>query len=328
MIKGLDVSRYNDDNNEYKTEAKGCDFMVIKAGEDRRATNTSFDEQLAWARSQGLAVGTYYWLRPRNIKEQAKWYAEKAKPRPDEWLSADFEAQNRDLEDRDPTYEEYAEFVEELRRLLPHAQIDYMNKDFWETRAKKRLAGDALWLAWYTTDDAKVKNYPGWTIWQYAEGPDYNWAKFESRAEMKAWCQSKHDERAKPGGAYRVTAKDGLNGRKDPSTKSESVALRKPGDVINVHAWVTGDGRLWGATATPTYYAADYLEKVKTTLYEVTERLNGRAGPGTNFDIVTDEPRPVGFPVEAERIVKGGGREWAVTPYGTHYALEYLKKVS
>lgn len=52
--------------------------------------------------------------------------------------------------------------------------------------------------------------------------------------------------------------------------------------------------------------------------------LLGRTGPSTKHKIIHRRKR--GFQIYAVKIVKGGGREWAVTKYGTHYALEYLKK--
>lgn len=313
MIEGADISRYN----AGWTVEDDLDFVIVKASEAKKATNTEFDRQAKMVRDSGVVVGFYHWLHVDDFPGQAKFFVDKVKPRAGELLVCDWEQAGVTDKMKD-------QFIAEVQKLAPHNLVGlYCNPSWWKPSNKKR--GDFLWIANYNVDKPRIDE--PWDLWQYTEEPmDYNRARFNTRAEMQTWAQSKEPKPEKPGGAYRVIAKDGLNGRKSPSTKAESVVVRKPGDVINVHSWVTGDGRLWGATATPTYYAADYLEKVKTTLYRTTEPLNGRAGPGTSFAIVTDEPRPVGFPIEAERIVKGGGREWAVTPYGTHYALEYLKK--
>ncbi len=52
-------------------------------------------------------------------------------------------------------------------------------------------------------------------------------------------------------------------------------------------------------------------------------RLMGRAKPSTKSAIKYRRNR--GFRIRAVDIVSGDGREWAVTAYGTYYALSYLK---
>lgn len=52
--------------------------------------------------------------------------------------------------------------------------------------------------------------------------------------------------------------------------------------------------------------------------------LLGRAGPSTRSKILQRRKR--GFRIKVNKIVTGGGRKWAVSNYGTHYALEYLKR--
>jgi len=215
VIKGLDVSRYND---AYKSEAKGCAFLIVKAGEDKRSTNTKYDEQIKFARDGGYVVGTYYWLRPGDPKGQARWYVEKVKPRAGEILTCDFEKQDPSLESRDPTFSEVKEFIAEVKRLAPNNRVGlYVNKDYWETRAKKSLGGaDFLWLAWYSSDRDKVENYPGWLWWQYTEGPDYNLAKFDSKAAMLAWAKGDNNVSQPPPAYDPPPLKERISWRRTP----------------------------------------------------------------------------------------------------------------
>lgn len=52
--------------------------------------------------------------------------------------------------------------------------------------------------------------------------------------------------------------------------------------------------------------------------------LVGRSGPSTKSRIL--HRRANGFRLYIAKIVTGGGRKWGVTNYGTHYALDFLKK--
>lgn len=52
--------------------------------------------------------------------------------------------------------------------------------------------------------------------------------------------------------------------------------------------------------------------------------LYGRAAASTRSRIKYRRPR--GFRIYVVRWATGGGRTWAVTRYGTYYALQYLKK--
>lgn len=63
----------------------------------------------------------------------------------------------------------------------------------------------------------------------------------------------------------------------------------------------------------------------KSLLYVVTTKagLKGRQGPSTASKQVYFAPE--GHLVRAVAIATGGGREWAVTKNGVHYALEYLQ---
>lgn len=52
--------------------------------------------------------------------------------------------------------------------------------------------------------------------------------------------------------------------------------------------------------------------------------LMGRSGPSTNHKIL--QRRKQGFHLYIAKTVTGGGITWGVTNYGTHYAMQYLKK--
>lgn len=52
--------------------------------------------------------------------------------------------------------------------------------------------------------------------------------------------------------------------------------------------------------------------------------LYGRTGPSTRSSIRFRRAR--GFAIYVAKFVDGGGRTWAVSNYGTYYALDYLKK--
>src|SRR5690606_34469530 len=134
----------------------------------------------------------------------------------DEFLVCDWERQNPALESRDPSLSEVKSFISEVKRLRPkHKVLLYVNKDFWETRAKKKQLGDGLWLAWYTSA-ARVEDYPGWLIWQYKESPDYNKAKFGSAAEMKAWARGSKAAAPAPAAYKKPKLKERINWRKTP----------------------------------------------------------------------------------------------------------------
>lgn len=180
MIKGIDVSSYQADT--YATT--GLDFAFVKATEGTSYVNPKMGKQAATARTAGLALGFYHFMRPGSLKAQAAYFVEKAASLPGDILAVDWE-------DAGVTNAAKDEFIREVKRLRPdHKVVLYCNRHFWLTRDDTSACGDGLWIA----DPDRPAGQPNvkhpWLFHQYSStgGVDRNVAKFASRAELRKWA--------------------------------------------------------------------------------------------------------------------------------------------
>lgn len=84
MLKGIDVSKHNGTIDWPKVKAAGIDFVIIRAGYGRVATqkDTKFEENYLNAKKAGLHVGAYWYSYAKDeaeALEEAKLFADTIK---------------------------------------------------------------------------------------------------------------------------------------------------------------------------------------------------------------------------------------------------------
>lgn len=179
-VKGVDVSSYQ--SSSFST--KGLDFAFVKATEGTSYLNPRMSAQASHAREAGLVVGFYHFLRPGSMKDQAKYFVEKAAERADDPLFADWE-------DADVSCASKDAFLAEVQRLrgADHRVGLYCNRDFWLNRDTTSEAGDALWIADYVTA-GEPRIEAAWKFHQYTDTPlDTNVGRFADAAALRSWAK-------------------------------------------------------------------------------------------------------------------------------------------
>jgi GH25 family lysozyme M1 (1,4-beta-N-acetylmuramidase) len=179
-IKGIDVSSYQ--SSSYSTA--GLDFVFVKATEGTSYINPRMTAQASHGRAAGLIVGFYHFLRPGDMKAQARYFVE-------ECASVEYDPLFADWEDSGVSNGEKDSFLAEVKKLrgATHRVGLYCNRDYWLNHDTTSNAGDALWIADYRTA-GKPRIQAAWKFHQYTDTPlDTNLGKFADRAALKSWAK-------------------------------------------------------------------------------------------------------------------------------------------
>lgn len=181
LVEGQDWAGYQ----SATPSTSGIHFAIIKATEGHTFVNDKMAKQAATARTAGLAVGFYHFVRDGNMEQQAEFFAEKAVSVPGDSLWLDWEDSAVSCAEKDA-------FLRHLDAIRPdHVNGLYCNLNFWFRHDTTSFCGKAnsLWIA----APSAPKGNPGivhpWDIQQYSEagGIDRNVAGFASRQAMKDW---------------------------------------------------------------------------------------------------------------------------------------------
>ncbi|MFK0289953.1 GH25 family lysozyme [Streptomyces sp. NPDC090442] len=205
-VRGVDVSSYQ--SATYST--KGLDFAFIKATEGTSYINPRMTAQAAHARRNGLVTGFYHFLRPGDMKAQARYFVDQACSVEGDPLFADWEDSRVSCAQKD-------QFLAEVRRLrgATHRVGLYCNQDYWLRRDTSGDAGDALWIADYVTA-GRPRIKARWLFHQHTDRPlDTNVADFPDRAALRAWATKAAAPPSKPSppaATYTVRSGDTLSG--------------------------------------------------------------------------------------------------------------------
>ncbi|MEV6423094.1 glycoside hydrolase family 25 protein [Streptomyces sp. NPDC051662] len=179
-VKGIDVSSHQ--SSSYSTA--DLDFVFIKATEGTSYINPKMNAQAARARGAGLVTGFYHFLRPGDMKAQARYFVE-------ECASVEYDPLFADWEDDGVSCAEKDAFLSEVKRLRGsnHRVGLYCGQYYWLHRDTTGIAGDALWIADYVTP-GKPRIKAAWKFHQYTDTPvDTNVGKFADRDALKKWTR-------------------------------------------------------------------------------------------------------------------------------------------
>lgn len=191
LIEGQDWAGY-----QPNPSTAGIHFAIIKATEGHTFINDKMTKQAAIARTAGLAVGFYHFVRDGNMEQQAEFFAEKCVSVPGDSLWLDWEDSAVSCAEKD-------RFLRHLDIIRPtHINGLYCNLNFWYRHDTTSFCGksNALWIA----APSAPKGNPGiqhpWVLQQYSEagGVDHNVGQFASRQAMKDYQNKYLKVQSKP----------------------------------------------------------------------------------------------------------------------------------
>jgi lysozyme len=187
VIEGIDVSKYQDPEKiDWVELSKHISFIYVKATDGVGSEDKRFRLHVAAAKSVGIKVGAYHYLRVRHGKPAD--YVQQA----DEFCALINEVgidliPALDVETDGNTMASGVEIIDAVRTFLTRVEeklgvkaLLYTYPSFWSSHKELMDAIDMLkhqlWIAHYTTNPAPIVPRPwaadphGWTMWQYAAG--------------------------------------------------------------------------------------------------------------------------------------------------------------
>lgn len=147
----------------YASGIRGC---IHKATEGKSLTDSAYAKRREEAIDAGLLWGAYHFLRPGNMKDQARRFVDAADPADRTLLAADHE-------DRHVNYVDLLTFLREVEAETSRAPVLYSGFLIKEQLGSASFAGMAryrLWLAQYSATPkwpSRVWEKP--FLWQYTE---------------------------------------------------------------------------------------------------------------------------------------------------------------
>lgn len=192
-VYGVDVSQYQ--GSDITGWLDGRDFAFVKVTEGEHTIDSGWENRLAQVRSAGLVAGVYHYGHPnQSVTAEAQHLRDTYGPeaRAGELIFLDIEMSGGKTAAQATAWKD--QFIELVQGYFPEHLVGlYCNTNSWLNWDQSGRYGDALWIAAYNSSGPGIQ--ADWTVWQYTSSPvDTNKAKFNSRAEMRAWAFSKSDE--------------------------------------------------------------------------------------------------------------------------------------
>ena len=171
MIKGIDISAYQQNIDFEKAKKSGIEFVIIRAGFGKVATqkDKSFENHYANAKKAGLKIGCYHYTYAKTVQEAEQeaevfleWIKDKTFEYPIYFDIEDISLQNLN---KKLLTDITLRWCEKVQSAGYYVGI-YANPDWFTNRLDlERLKGFDKWLA-HWTNSPKWKNEFG-GLWQY-----------------------------------------------------------------------------------------------------------------------------------------------------------------
>ena len=163
----LDLSHWNPVESWEALKQSGIVGIIYKVTEGSSYVDTTYDAAKKGARAAGLLWGAYHFLRPGDMRAQAKFFVDKVGEPIDLYCA--------DHEDFGVTVEDLKLFMLEVHRLTGVKPILYSGHVIKEQVGNipdPVLAQYRLWIAQYTgasQPEWPQQIWPMWWLWQYTE---------------------------------------------------------------------------------------------------------------------------------------------------------------
>jgi lysozyme len=167
----IDISHWQNFPDFDEVAASGVLGVIHKATEGTSYVDPNRGLNLSNARKAGLAISTYFWIKPGDGGAQARFYLDTIEPVRGERVVIDYEEDGCTIDT-----------LHDAVQALLDADMDLKITVYSGHLLKEQLNGDRddflaentdLWLAQYTSDEDSISwsdgTYEEWTLWQYSE---------------------------------------------------------------------------------------------------------------------------------------------------------------
>jgi lysozyme len=167
----IDISHHQGYPDFDEVRDGGVLGVIHKATEGTSFIDDARAENLANAKKAGLAISTYFWLKPGDGRAQAEFYLSVIDPVQGERVVIDYEEEGCTLTTLKDAVQALLDFDRGLQITIysGHLLKEQLGDDHDDFLAKHT----DLWLAQYTADESEISwpeaTYSIWTLWQYSE---------------------------------------------------------------------------------------------------------------------------------------------------------------
>ena len=207
-VRGIDVSRHQEEIDWPAVAASGVDFAWIKATEGGDYLDPMFRRNWLLAAAAGVRRGAYhfvYWCR--RAEDQAAWFIANVPADPDALppvLDAEWNPQSRTCAQKMPRFQALAmmrTILVAMEKAYGQKPLIYAPPDFYDDVMRGELPDYPLWARSLGTPPTEAYDGRRWLVWQHTDsglvagirgGVDEN--RFDGdRARWRSWL-------AAPGG--------------------------------------------------------------------------------------------------------------------------------
>lgn len=167
----IDISHHQGFPDFDEVARSGVLGVIHKATEGTSYIDPNRAENLSNAKSAGLGISTYFWLKPGNGRAQAEFYLSVIDPVQGERVVIDYEEDGCTLTTLCDAVQALLDYNRDLQITVysGHLLKEQLGSDHDSFLAENT----DLWLAQYTNDEDDISwpegTYPSWVLWQYSE---------------------------------------------------------------------------------------------------------------------------------------------------------------
>jgi lysozyme len=165
----IDISHWQDYPNFDEVYASGVKGMIHKATEGTSYVDPNRAENCSNAVNAGIAIATYFWIKPGDGRAQAEFYLSTIDPVQGERVVVDYEEDGCTLTMLKDAVQALMDYKKGLKITV---YSGHLLKEQLGSKCDDFLrANTDLWLAQYTdgTPTWPTATYPQWALWQYSE---------------------------------------------------------------------------------------------------------------------------------------------------------------
>lgn len=169
-VKCIDISHWQKGFDLVEFAAGGGLAAIFKATEGHTLVDECYEDFVVSAMALDLPYASYHFMRPGDMREQARFFLEVVQPEDGERVVADYEDDRLDIS-------ELVEFLKEIQYINPTLQLTVysghlIKEQLGSTRHDWLANNTSLWIAHYTQSAAPkwpTATWPTWSLWQYSD---------------------------------------------------------------------------------------------------------------------------------------------------------------
>lgn len=166
----LDLSHWQDFPDFEEVAASGVKGMIHKVSEGTSYVDPNRATNCSKAMAAGLAISTYFWIKPGDGRAQAEFYLATLDPVDGERVVIDYEESGCSLTTLKDAVQALLDFKHGLQITV---YSGHLIKEELSGRDDYLATHTDLWLAQYTSDESNISwetaTWPQWSLWQYSE---------------------------------------------------------------------------------------------------------------------------------------------------------------